>query len=119
MNRHRSPHDARRGRHPEKISEVMSRLLARRGYAQALATNEYDEAWREAVGPQLARYSRPGRLRRGVLEVIVGNSTVLQELTFRKVELLHQLETRMPVNTIQELRFRVGEIDQDERIETP
>lgn len=91
----------------------MSRLLARTGYAQALTSNNCDEAWREAAGPQLAPHSRPGRLRRGVLEVIVGNSTVLHELSFRKTDLLRQLGASMPENTIQDIRFRVGEIDQD------
>ena len=113
MSRRRSPPTPRRARHPEKISEVMSRLLARKGYALALTSMDCDKAWQEAVGPQLARYSRPGRLRRGVLEVIVGNSTVLHELTFRKTDILSQLGTSMPENTIQGIRFKVGEIEQD------
>ena len=116
MSKHRSPQTpqySRRTRYPEKISEVMSRLLARKGYAQALTSLDCDKAWQEAVGPQLATYSRPGRLRRGFLEVIVGNSTVLHELTFRKTDILSQLGSSMPENTIQEIRFKVGEIEQD------
>ena len=51
--------DTRRGRHPEKISEVMSRLFARKGYAQALTSNDCDEAWREAAGPRFAPVQSP------------------------------------------------------------
>jgi predicted nucleic acid-binding Zn ribbon protein len=89
----------------------MSRLLARQGYAQSLSSDEWQEAWREAVGPRLAPWTRAGRLRQGVLEVIVGNSTVLQELSFRRAELLKQLGERMSANTVQEIRFRVGQIN--------
>ena len=44
----------------------------------------YDAAWREAAGPLAAKYTRPGQLRRGTLEVVVANSTLVQELGFQK-----------------------------------
>ncbi|MBB72887.1 MAG: hypothetical protein CMJ75_00090 [Planctomycetaceae bacterium] len=95
---------------PRHVREVMSRHLSRRGYAQIQAVTELQAFWRSVVGPEWAEDSRPGTLRRGVLEVLVRNSTVLQELTFRKHQLLRQLAENEQGVEFKNLRFRVGEM---------
>ena len=100
-----------RARGPERISEVMSRLLARTGYAQVQLPAGYQEAWAAGAGPHMARHSRAGNLRRGVLEVIVRNSTVLHELSFHKKEILNRIDRSLTDRKIDDLRFRVGQID--------
>jgi predicted nucleic acid-binding Zn ribbon protein len=96
---------------PQRIGDVVAQLLSRRGYARELSPAMEQQAWREAVGEGLAEDSRPGRTRRGVLEVTVRNSTILQELVFQKSELLQTLTDRLPDAEITDLRFRVGVID--------
>jgi predicted nucleic acid-binding Zn ribbon protein len=96
---------------PARIADALSQLMARRGYARIQAASELDAAWGDAVGEQLATQSRPGNLRRGVLEVTVGNSAVLQELTFVKRTILKELQRTVPEQKIRDLRFRVGPID--------
>jgi predicted nucleic acid-binding Zn ribbon protein len=98
-------------RDPVRISEVVSRLLARRGYAQVQHGAECEQAWKRVAGTQLAQNSRVGRLQRGVLEIAVKNSATLQELTFRKRKLLQQLQELIGAQQVQDLRFRVCEID--------
>jgi len=98
-------------RDPVRISEVVSRLLARRGYAQVQQGAECEQAWKQIAGAQLAENSRVGRLQRGVLEIAVQNSATLQELTFRKRKLLKQLQELIGAGQVRDLRFRVGEID--------
>ncbi len=73
-------------KNPQRIADTLSTLMARRGYAQLEAAGERDEVWKDAVGEQMAPHSRIGHIRRGVVEVTVCNSAVLQELTFRKAE---------------------------------
>jgi len=70
----------------------------------------YEAAWSEAAGPLAAQYSRIGQLRRGTLEVVVANSTLIQELTFQKGGLLKSLARLLPDQPIQDLRFRLGAI---------
>lgn len=82
--------------------------MARRGYAQVEAAGQRDEAWKVAVGTQMAPHSRLGNIRRGVVEVTVCNSAVLQELTFRKTELIKKIATALPDQKIRDMRFRVG-----------
>lgn len=98
-------------RSPKRISETISRLLTRRGYAQIQVDQQRSEAWANAVGKTLAKHSRVGNLRRGVLEVIVRNSSAVQELTFQKRRLVKRMKTALPNIEIRDLRFRVGVID--------
>lgn len=100
---------------PRHVREVMSRHLSQRGYAQIQAVAELQRFWRSVVGPQWAQDSRPGTLRRGVLEVLVRNSTILQELSFRKRELLQQLAENEQGVEIKNLKFRIGEIEKEDR----
>jgi len=101
----------RHGRKPKRIADVLSRLIAKKGYGRLQATAQFEQAWAAAVGPDLAKLSKAGRLRRGTLEVTVRNSTVSQELQFNKQQLLGKLQESMTDCSIQDIRFRVGTID--------
>jgi predicted nucleic acid-binding Zn ribbon protein len=95
---------------PQRIADTLSTLMARRGYAQLETAQQRVEAWNAAVGAPICSHTRVGNLRRGVLEVIVDSSAVLQELTFRKLELIGKLATASPDQHIGDLRFRIGTI---------
>lgn len=97
-------------RRPKKIADVMAQVITQRGYGRVEANAALEAAWREAAGEWLAQASRPGQLRRGRLEVVVTNSTTIQELGFEKQRILAELERLMPDVRIRELRFRVGAI---------
>jgi len=95
---------------PQKIAQVLSELITRRGYARVQATASYDDAWREAVGETLAGFTRVGVVKRGVLEALVANSTMMQEITFQKKNILRELARRVPEERIVDVRLRVGPI---------
>ena len=97
-------------RGPQRIGDVLCELMARRGYARVQSTDRFEAAWREAAGPLIAGYTQPGAVRRGTLEVIVANSTLMQELTFQKPQLLKTLGKLLPDEQIKGLRFRIGAI---------
>ena len=101
----------RRPRAPVRIADVMSRLLARKGYAQLQQGLQWEVAWSEAAGERLSKHSRVGRTNRGVLEITARNSAVLQELTFQKQKVLKRLQAGGGAKNLRDLRFRVGEID--------
>jgi predicted nucleic acid-binding Zn ribbon protein len=98
-----------RGR-PQPIAEVLNDLLARRGYAREQSSAACGEAWCKAAGELLARYSRPGQVRRGKLEVVVANSTLMQEITFQKAQIVAALNTQLPELNITDLKLKVGVI---------
>lgn len=98
-------------RGPQSIGSVLAELIARRGLGRVQSAAQFDQAWQAAVGPTLAPYTRVGTLKRGKLEVIVANSTLIQELNFQKTALLRSLAQNLPDQKIQDLRFRLGAID--------
>lgn len=97
-------------RKPKALSKVLAQLITVRGYGRVKSTANFNEAWQTAVGPTLGKFTLPGQLRRGVLEVTVANSMLIQELTFQKQQLLTKLKTQLPDAKINDLKFRVGNI---------
>ena len=95
---------------PKPIADVLSELLARRGYARVQSAGLCSQAWRAAAGEALAACTRTGPIRRGVLEVVVSNSTLVQEMSFQKVTILAKLAELLPDENIRDLRFRVGPV---------
>ena len=100
---------------PELLKEVLSRLFAARGWGRKQGRLRLEEAWAEAAGPAFADQTRVGGLRRGVLEVTVGNGVLLQELAhYHKRRLLEELRRRLPGTTFTDLRFRAGVVKREE-----
>jgi len=85
-------------------------ILARKGLGRHEATIELDKVWANIIEKPLAEITRCGRIRRQQLEVVVENSTAMQELTFRKQELIELLNREIPQQKLKDIRFRVGTI---------
>jgi predicted nucleic acid-binding Zn ribbon protein len=99
-------------RGPENLAEILSRLFTARGWGRRQGRLHLERAWEEAAGKDVAPHTRVGSLRRGVLEITVGNAVLLQELThYHKRRLLEQLRKRLPGTSITDLRFRSGVVD--------
>ncbi len=88
--------------------------MARRGLGRQLAAQQAEQAWQEAVGEPLGSYTRAGRIYRRRLEVTVRSSTVIQELTFQKPQLLQRLRAVAPQLEIDDIRFRQGALPSPE-----
>jgi predicted nucleic acid-binding Zn ribbon protein len=97
-------------RKPKKIADVLAQLITARGYGRIQANADLTAVWQQAAGATIAKYTRPGRLRRGTFEVMASNSTIIQELTFQKQQILAQLQTALPDAKIRDIKFRVGNI---------
>lgn len=98
----------RRHSDPRHIGDVLSQLIARRGYARVQSAGALTEAWGAAAGERWTSCTRAMVVRRGVLEVLVGNSTLAQELGFQKKSLVKRLAELLPEEKIRDLKFRVG-----------
>ena len=100
---------SRRG--PRPLSDILGELFTVRGYGRLRARQELEDAWNTAVGEPYCRQTRLGEVRRGVLNVTVAHSTLLEELAaFRKPALLAALRSGAPATTIHDIRFRVGPV---------
>jgi predicted nucleic acid-binding Zn ribbon protein len=95
---------------PKPIAELLSRLMTRRGYANVQTNFEWGEAWKQAAGTLAAR-TRPGRLKNGVLEIVIQDSATMQELTFQKKQVLATLSQLVPQHKVKDLRLKIGPTD--------
>ena len=100
---------------PTPIGRLMSRLMARTGYDRERAAEGLAAAWRQAVAGPLRDASQPGLVRRGVLEVFVSHSALVQELGFQKRDVIARLAVLVPAAGISDIRCRLladaGQLD--------
>ncbi len=91
------------------IGTVMRRVLASSGYGETQAAAQLQAAWEQAVGAELAQLSRPGNVSRGSLQVHVANSAMMQEVHFRKKQILAALQKQAGTLKITDLKIRVSD----------
>ncbi len=92
---------------------LAAKVMTRYSVASSQASRQLEKEWEATVGPKVAADTRPGNLRRGVLEVIVSNSAIHQQLSFQKKKLVTQLQQNPQLAKIRDIRFRVGQIGND------
>lgn len=109
--RSREVEPAVRQRKPAALGDLVAQVFALRGCGRVQSASELDAAWGEAVGESFAKQTRPGAPRKGVLMVIVANSTLLQELTFQERRIVEHLRARLPEQKIEKLKYRIGTIE--------
>ncbi len=88
----------RRSGPPQKLSAVKSTLaglLAKYNLDKEFARYEFILHWRDIVGEDIAKRTRPECIRNGTLVVAVCNSAWAQELSFNKLVILKKLKAKI------------------------
>jgi predicted nucleic acid-binding Zn ribbon protein len=94
---------------PENLGDILGKLFAARGWGRKNDRLKLEGAWAEAAGPQLLKETRVMNVRRGVMEIEVKGSVLLQELAqFHKRTLLGKLRKLLPSLTLTDLKFKAG-----------
>jgi hypothetical protein len=104
---------------PAPLSKLLRNFLdeARKNYPEG--AHRLYEIWPEAVGPSLARVTRPLSLSAGKLTVAVEGAVWLQELSLFKSQLLSNLNERLGGHTIKSVRLIQATIAPEEKPEPP
>ena len=92
---------------PTAIGSLITRLLARTGYDREHGASSLAGAWEEAAPAALKGASQAGLVRRGVLEVFVSHSALVQEMGFYKGETIARLGELVPAEGITDIRCRL------------
>lgn len=90
------------------LQKAMEMTLDRLGLGGSLTTVAIQRVWSEVVGEEVARRSRPDRLRNGRLQVIVGDTVWLQQLAMLKPQILAKLEAHLGAPVVREIFFTMG-----------
>jgi predicted nucleic acid-binding Zn ribbon protein len=96
---------------PELVAGLLPQLVARLGGDDRAAEQRISLVWAEAVGPMLAKHTRPEGVRGKTLMVKVSSSSYAHELVLLRREILDRLTKSMGAPVVEEIRSRVGVID--------
>ena len=95
-----------RRRGPIHVSQALSELIVRRGWARSAGDQQLQDAWKQAVGAKFAQRTRVLGVRDGVLRVGVAHAALLSELeSFHKQEILERIRSVRPDFRIRDLKF--------------
>ena len=97
-------------RRPKTARNLVSDVITRRGIAAEQSNHELQGVWDSIVGMDIANQTKIGSIRRGVLNIEVSNSSLLQHLEFSKHEFKDLINQQMRKAEIKDLRFRIGSI---------
>jgi len=97
------------------LRNALDRFVVRTGLTMQISASELERNWVSILGPSKARMTTVGAVRKGVLQVTVGNSGLLEELElFRKAEILKRLRSSPVGSKIRDIRFRIGKVQATE-----
>ena len=100
--------NAEKSAEPQHLGKVLSELIALKGLARVHGSEQLQQAWKTVAGDEIGQRSRVLELTRGVLQIGVGSSALLNELVgFHKQTLLEQLQAQFAHLKIREIKFRL------------
>lgn len=95
---------------PEGLGGVLGDIVRARGWETQLRAAQLHESWPDIVGPQLAGRSRPGRLRGGVLQVVVEAPRWATQLQYMTEQLIGRVVAETGIQ-VREVRIVVGDVE--------
>lgn len=94
---------------PSPIGDILKDVFAKLDSKKVLFKEDIESFWREIVGEEAFKHSRPLAIRKEVLTVQVDSSGWMQELVMRKRNILKGLKRRLGKDKISEIHFKIGE----------
>ena len=94
---------------PELIGSAIAAFLKSSGLGRQFSHPELHQKWREIAGDTISRHTMIRGFKNGVITVVVDSSAWLSELSsFRKAELISQLNEDLHSLYIRDIKFRVS-----------
>ncbi len=100
----------KRMRRPQNAANIVARVLTNRSIAATKTDEQLNEIWQQSVGESFANQTKPGMIRRGILEVFVANSAVHQQLAFNKKSILKKIKKTELLKNVKDIRFKIGTV---------
>ena len=98
----------KRGKKPERVDEVLGRVLQERGFAARLEQGRVVQQWPELVGEHIAAVTRAEVVgANGVLVVSVKTHAWMSELALLEREILRTINRAMQENPIQKIHWQL------------
>ena len=90
----------------QTLGEVIKDFLRDSGWQQKLDEVNIITQWDKVLGPSLAKYTDELFVSKGVLHIRLNSSTLRQELTYRKSELIKELNDSVGKEVITDILLK-------------
>ena len=97
------------------IGDILSKHMGTLAGRADLELLSLWKTWTEAVGEEVARHTRPKAFKGALLLVTVDSSVWIHHLSMMKDEIMARINTQLGEDTLREIRFSIGHVEEDGR----
>jgi predicted nucleic acid-binding Zn ribbon protein len=90
----------------QSLGDVIKDFLRESGWQQKLDEVSIITEWDKVLGPSLAKYTDEVFISKGVLHIRLNSSTLRQELTYRKTDLVKELNDSVGKEVITDILLK-------------
>ena len=95
---------------PVSIKDIVKIVFREMESSKTLVREDVEGRWKELVGENGFKHSRPVALRKNILTVFVDSPGWLQEMSLKKRALLKKLKMTFGKDRISKIQFKIGEL---------
>ena len=100
-------------RNPQRVGAILEKTLKKMSLDRKLKEHEIWNVWNSVVGEHVSRHAQPDFMRNKILFVKVSSSPWMQQLHYMGMGIVEALNKVLGTHIIEEIRFKLGEVDPD------
>ena len=102
---------AKAGKKPQRVGSILEKTLKNMSLDRKLKEHKVWDIWDSVVGDYVSRHAQPDFMRNKILFVRVSSSPWMQQLSYMSKGIVEALNKRLGAPIVEEIRFKLGEID--------
>ena len=92
-----------RGNNTNNVGDIIRKLMKNPKLADRLDELDALEVWKELIGKQLQKYITDARMVKGSLLIKVKSAPLRNELSYKKTNLIKQINTKLGKEVVKEI----------------
>jgi hypothetical protein len=102
---------AKARREPQRVGSILEKTLKKMSLDGKLKQHEAINVWNSVVGEHVSRHVQPEFIRNKILFVRATSPPWMQQLSYMSKGIIEALNERLGMPTVEEIRFKLGEVD--------
>jgi hypothetical protein len=94
----------------QQLGGILQTTLKKRKIILDIEDQKLQDIWNRAVGPQVARQTRPNRIRGNTLYIKASSSVWIHQLQFLKEEIIEKINKLQEKEPVKNLHFSIGDV---------
>ena len=92
-----------RGNNTNNVGDIIRKLMKNPKLADRLDELDALEVWKELIGEQLQKYIAEARIIKGSLLIKVKSAPLRNELSYKKTDIIKQINTKLGREVVKEI----------------